>query len=196
MHKNRLRGAKGGRAGKRSRSPFRSKPGSVEPAVVPQRWVGLSQEVCVATRRKSRLGASRDAPSTTQKSAQGVVAMKAGKSRLERRPERCVRVDASKQGASKPNVAVTTRGQPDSAHAGSSALEQSGEATAAPPSSVRSERASERQESPSQNERLMEQVADRANLNAAWRRVRANDGAPGIDGITVRGVPGASPRPC
>lgn len=31
----------------------------------------------------------------------------------------------------------------------------------------------------------MEQVADRANLNAAWRRVRQNGGAPGIDGITV-----------
>jgi RNA-directed DNA polymerase len=36
----------------------------------------------------------------------------------------------------------------------------------------------------------MEQVADQANLNAAWRRVRANGGAPGIDGITVEAFPG------
>lgn len=110
-------------------------------------------------------------------------------SRLERRPERCVRVDASKQGASKPNVAVTTRGQPDSANAGSSAPKVDGEAAPSSPQRVRSERASGRQESPGQNERLMEQVADHANLNAAWRRVRQNGGAPGVDGITIEEFP-------
>jgi len=31
----------------------------------------------------------------------------------------------------------------------------------------------------------MERVADPANLNAAWQRVRENGGAPGLDGITV-----------
>ena len=36
----------------------------------------------------------------------------------------------------------------------------------------------------------MEQVADRANLNAAWRRVQANSGAPGVDGITIEQFPG------
>ena len=35
----------------------------------------------------------------------------------------------------------------------------------------------------------MEQVADHANLNAAWRRVRDNGGAPGIDGITTEQFP-------
>ena len=79
MHKNRLRGAKGGRAGKRPRSPFRSKPKSVEPAVAQRRWEDLSQEVCAGTRREPRLGAWRHAPNTAQKSAQGVVATKAGK---------------------------------------------------------------------------------------------------------------------
>jgi RNA-directed DNA polymerase len=57
------------------------------------------------------------------------------------------------------------------------------------PPSVQSKRASERQESPGQNDRLMEQVAEQANLNAAWRRVRQNGGAPGIDGITIEEFP-------
>jgi RNA-directed DNA polymerase len=35
----------------------------------------------------------------------------------------------------------------------------------------------------------MERVADHANLNAAWRRVRQNGGAPGIDGITLEPFP-------
>ena len=35
----------------------------------------------------------------------------------------------------------------------------------------------------------MEEVADRANLNAAWRRVRQNGGAPGVDGITIEQFP-------
>ena len=53
MHKNRLRGAKGGRASKRSRSPIWSKPGSVEPAVAQGRWGDLSQEVCAVRRLRS-----------------------------------------------------------------------------------------------------------------------------------------------
>ena len=106
-------------------------------------------------------------------------------SRLERRPERCVQADASKQRASKPRVAVKTRGQPDTANAGSSLPEANGEAASSTPGSVRSQRASQRQESPGQNDKLMEQVAEPANLNAAWKRVRANGGAPGIDGLSV-----------
>lgn len=34
-------------------------------------------------------------------------------------------------------------------------------------------------------EYLMEEVADRENLNRAYRRVRANQGAPGVDGMTI-----------
>ena len=34
-------------------------------------------------------------------------------------------------------------------------------------------------------ERLMEEVTDRDNLNRAYRRVKANKGAPGIDGLTL-----------
>jgi RNA-directed DNA polymerase len=32
---------------------------------------------------------------------------------------------------------------------------------------------------------LMEQIASSANLNAAYKRVKANGGAPGVDGMTV-----------
>ena len=36
-----------------------------------------------------------------------------------------------------------------------------------------------------QEQTMMEQVLAPENLRAAWRRVRANAGAPGIDGMTV-----------
>jgi RNA-directed DNA polymerase len=34
-------------------------------------------------------------------------------------------------------------------------------------------------------EHLMEEVAERENLNRAYRRVKANQGAPGVDGMTI-----------
>jgi RNA-directed DNA polymerase len=37
---------------------------------------------------------------------------------------------------------------------------------------------------------LMEQVVERENLIRAWKRVRANKGSPGIDGMTVDDLTG------
>ncbi len=80
---------------------------------------------------------------------------------------------------------MTTRGQSDADKA-SPEPRDSGEAAKYSPREVLSTRANEQEESPGQNDKLMERVADPANLNAAWKRVRENGGAPGIDGITIR----------
>jgi RNA-directed DNA polymerase len=40
-------------------------------------------------------------------------------------------------------------------------------------------------ESPARRDRLMEEILDRENLKEALRRVKANKGSPGIDGMTV-----------
>ena len=42
-------------------------------------------------------------------------------------------------------------------------------------------------ESPASTNRLMEEVCERENLKAALRRVKANKGRPGVDGMTVGG---------
>src|ERR671919_1562568 len=43
-------------------------------------------------------------------------------------------------------------------------------------------------ESPAKTDRLMEAVCERENLKAALQRVKANQGSPGVDGMTVVGV--------
>jgi len=43
-------------------------------------------------------------------------------------------------------------------------------------------------ESPASTNRLMEEVCERENLKVAMRRVRANQGSPGVDGMTVIGI--------
>src|ERR1035441_5476506 len=43
-------------------------------------------------------------------------------------------------------------------------------------------------ESPARTNRLMEEVCERENLKAALRRVKANKGSPGVDGMTVIGI--------
>jgi RNA-directed DNA polymerase len=40
-------------------------------------------------------------------------------------------------------------------------------------------------ESPAIREQLMEEVIERGNLKQALRRVKANRGSPGVDGMTV-----------
>src|SRR5437879_903529 len=44
-------------------------------------------------------------------------------------------------------------------------------------------------ESPAGTERLMEEVVERENLKEALRRVKANKGSPGVDGMTVHELP-------
>jgi len=44
-------------------------------------------------------------------------------------------------------------------------------------------------ESPTQTDSLMEEVCQRDNLRKALKRVQANKGAPGVDGMTVRTLP-------
>jgi RNA-directed DNA polymerase len=45
-------------------------------------------------------------------------------------------------------------------------------------------------ESPAGNWQLMEEVVERENLIKALKRVQANDGSPGVDGMTVDELPG------
>ena len=45
--------------------------------------------------------------------------------------------------------------------------------------------AEHRTESPAKSEQLMEEILERKNLTKALKRVQANKGAPGVDGITV-----------
>src|ERR1035437_9084415 len=42
--------------------------------------------------------------------------------------------------------------------------------------------------SPASTNRLMEEVCERENLREAWRRVKANKGSAGVDGITIGGL--------
>ena len=45
-------------------------------------------------------------------------------------------------------------------------------------------------ESPAVTEQLMEEVCDRENLQSAWKRVRRNQGSPGVDGMTIDAAAG------
>ena len=45
-----------------------------------------------------------------------------------------------------------------------------------------------RQERDSAQPELLEEILEKGNLNRAFKRVKANKGAPGIDGITVEEI--------
>ena len=63
-----------------------------------------------------------------------------------------------------------------------------GEARKSETEAVESRQAAHAIESPASTNRLMEEVCDRANLKEALRRVKANKGSPGIDGMTTDGI--------
>jgi len=39
------------------------------------------------------------------------------------------------------------------------------------------------------DDHLLEQILSRENMHRAWKRVQANKGAPGIDGVTIEEFP-------
>jgi RNA-directed DNA polymerase len=44
-------------------------------------------------------------------------------------------------------------------------------------------------EKPFSNHQLLERILSAENIRRAWKQVRANKGAPGIDGVTVEQFP-------
>jgi len=68
--------------------------------------------------------------------------------------------------------------------------EDTGEAPRTAEGGTESLTAKRKAESPAIGERLMEEVCERENCKQALARVKANKGSPGVDGITVSGLPG------
>jgi RNA-directed DNA polymerase len=63
-----------------------------------------------------------------------------------------------------------------------------GEARKAKTEAAESCRAVHATESPASTNRLMEEICERENLKEALRRVKANKGSPGVDGMTTEGI--------
>src|SRR5712691_8317581 len=63
-----------------------------------------------------------------------------------------------------------------------------GEARAAGRAETESSGATNGRESPASTDRLMEEVCERENLKEALRRVKANKGSAGVDGMTIGGI--------
>ena len=66
--------------------------------------------------------------------------------------------------------------------------ELTGEAREAGKEETESPRATNGPDSPASTNRLMEEICERENLEAALQRVKANKGSPGVDGMTVGGI--------
>ena len=79
MDKNRIGGARAGRAGDLPRRPYPSTVRCVDPATVHGRRLHLPQEICVVSLR--RLRPSRGGLTAAQKSAEGIVGPDVGKAR-------------------------------------------------------------------------------------------------------------------
>jgi RNA-directed DNA polymerase len=65
-----------------------------------------------------------------------------------------------------------------------------GEAREAGRAGTESSEATNGPESPASTDRLMEEVCERDNLKEALRRVKANKGSAGVDGMTIDGLTG------
>src|SRR4030095_12875334 len=63
-----------------------------------------------------------------------------------------------------------------------------GEAREAGREGTESSTATNGPESPARTDRLMEEVCERENLKEALRRVKANKGSAGVDGMTIGGI--------
>ena len=68
--------------------------------------------------------------------------------------------------------------------------EVKGEAPKLIPAGAESSAAKRGTENPAITESLMEEVCERENCKRALKRVKANKGSPGVDGMTVRALPG------
>jgi RNA-directed DNA polymerase len=68
--------------------------------------------------------------------------------------------------------------------------EDRGEAPKGLPEGTESSAGKRGTESPAIAEQLMEEVCGRENCKQALKRVKANKGSPGVDGMTVHDLPG------
>ena len=68
--------------------------------------------------------------------------------------------------------------------------EDRGETAKAVPAGTESSAAKRGTENPAIAESLREEVCAGENCKRAWKRVKANKGSPGVDGMTVQELPG------